>query len=191
MVLVHLRDRFRAATAAGEGRVYVDREDVVEYVAGFRPRTPPTWPATRSGPATRSASVNKAGLLIGSPTDDRFEISEAIESLLPLELLKELLVSLQQTNDPESEPDEEGLFESSSPPPRTRTRRTEHAVETEDRGRARRVDDAATTARASSSRGTSRPPPTTPCSGAPSCSSWSTGAASPAGSRSTCTATRR
>ena len=37
------------------------------------------------------SSVNKAGLLIGAPTDDRFEISEAIESLLPLELLKELL----------------------------------------------------------------------------------------------------
>ncbi len=111
VVLVHLRDRFRAATAAGEERVFVDREDVVEYVAGFRP----THATDVSGDEKRArnavSSVNKAGLLIGSPTDHRFEISEAIESLLPLERLKELLVSLQQTNEADDEPEGEGLFD--------------------------------------------------------------------------------
>jgi hypothetical protein len=111
VVLVHLRDRFRAATAAGEERVFVDREDVVEYVAGFRP----THATDVSGDEKRArnavSSVNKAGLLIGSPTGHRFEISEAIESLLPLERLKELLVSLQQTNEPDAEPEGEGLFD--------------------------------------------------------------------------------
>jgi hypothetical protein len=113
VVLVHLRDRFRAATAAGEGRVYVDRDDVVEYVAGFRPPHATDAAGDEKRARNAVASVNKAGLLIGSPTDDRFEISEAIESLLPLELLKELLVSLQQTNEPA--PPEEGLFESEQP----------------------------------------------------------------------------
>jgi Domain of unknown function (DUF4194) len=115
VVLVHLRDRFRAATAAGEGRVYVDRDDVVEYVAGFRPPHATDAAGDEKRARNAVASVNKAGLLIGSPTDDRFEISEAIESLLPLELLKELLVSLQQTNEPEPAPAEEGLFESEQP----------------------------------------------------------------------------
>jgi hypothetical protein len=100
VVLVHLRDRFRAATAAGEERVYVDREDVVEHVAGFRPAHATDVAGDEKRARNAVISVNKAGLLIGSPGDDRFEISEAIESLLPLDLLRELLVNLQQTNQP-------------------------------------------------------------------------------------------
>ncbi|MGZ4459045.1 MAG: DUF4194 domain-containing protein, partial [Nocardioidaceae bacterium] len=111
LVLVHLRDRFRAAAAAGEGRVFVDREDVVEYVAGFRPAHATDVAGDEKRARNAVASVNKAGLLIGSPGDDRFEISEAIESLLPLELLKELLVSLRHTNEPAPAPAEDPLFD--------------------------------------------------------------------------------
>ena len=93
VVLVHLRDRFRAAAAAGEDRAYVDREDVVEHVAGFRPPHATDVAGDEKRARSAVASVNRAGLLIGAPTDDRFEISEAIESLLPLELLTGLLVS--------------------------------------------------------------------------------------------------
>ena len=112
VVLVHLRDRFRAATAAGEERVFVDREDIVEYVAGFRPAHATDVSGDDKRARNAVSSVNKAGLLIGSPTDHRFEISEAIESLLPLELLRELLMSLQQTNEPVTEPEGEALFDS-------------------------------------------------------------------------------
>jgi hypothetical protein len=111
LVLVHLRDRYRAATAAGEERVFVDREDVVEYVAGFRPAHATDVSGDEKRARNAVANVNRAGLLIGAPTDHRFEVSEAIESLLPLERLKELLVSLQQTNDPEATPADEGLFD--------------------------------------------------------------------------------
>jgi hypothetical protein len=114
VVLVHLRDRFRAATAAGEERVYVDREDLVEYVAGFRPSHATDEAGDEKRARSAVSTVNKAGLLIGAPTDDRFEVSEAIESLLPLELLKELLVTLQHTNDPEA-PAEDPLFEGFEP----------------------------------------------------------------------------
>ncbi len=111
VVLVYLRDRFRAATAAGEDRVFVDREDVVEYVAGFRPAHATDVSGDEKRARNAVVSVNKSGLLIGSPTDHRFEVSEAIESLLPLELLKELLVSLRQTNDPAAAPESDPLFE--------------------------------------------------------------------------------
>ena len=37
LVLVHLRDRLRAGAASGDARVFVDREDIVGYVASFRP----------------------------------------------------------------------------------------------------------------------------------------------------------
>ncbi len=114
VVLVHLRDRFRAATAAGEGRVFVDREDVVEYVAGFRPAHATDVAGDVKRARNAVSNVNRAGLLIGSPTDDRFEISEAIEPLLPLEMLRELLVSLQQTNEPPVVADA-ALFEDEQP----------------------------------------------------------------------------
>src|SRR6476619_5773414 len=71
------------------------------------------------------SNVNRAGLLIGAPSDDRFESSEAIEPLLPLELLKELLVSLQRTNDPEAAPEDDPLF--GDEPARRRTARPDAA----------------------------------------------------------------
>ena len=53
------------------------------YVAGFRPPHATDVSGDEKRARNAVSSVNKAGLLIGAPTDDRFEISEAIESLLP------------------------------------------------------------------------------------------------------------
>jgi hypothetical protein len=114
LVLVHLRDRLRAGHAGGDARVYVDREDVVDYVATFRP----THATDEAGDEKRArnavATVAKAGLLIGVGGDERFEISEAVEPLLPIELLQELLEALQRANsgDAPAEPDDPAdLFE--------------------------------------------------------------------------------
>ena len=54
------------------------------------------------------AGIVKSGLLIGAAGDDRYEISEAVEPLLPLELLQELLEALQRANgaDAPTGPDE-------------------------------------------------------------------------------------
>lgn len=98
LVLVHLRDRLRSGLAGGDSRVFVDREDVVEYVASFRPGHATDEAGDEKRARNAVVSVAKAGLLVGAPTDDRFEISEAVESLLPLELLQELLEALQQAN---------------------------------------------------------------------------------------------
>ncbi|MFC6152156.1 DUF4194 domain-containing protein [Nocardioides yefusunii] len=99
LVLVHLRDRLRAGLASGESKVFVDTDDVLDYVESFRPlhATDPAGDEKRARNAV--AAVAKAGLLISTGTDDRFEISEAVEPLLPLELLKELLAALQRANE--------------------------------------------------------------------------------------------
>jgi len=101
LVLVHLRDRFRAGRAAGDTRVFIDREDIVDHIATFRP----THATDEAGDEKRAraavATVVKSGLLIGAVGDERYEISEAIEPLLPLELLAELLHALQQANSTE------------------------------------------------------------------------------------------
>lgn len=120
VVLVHLRDRYRVATAAGEERVFIDRDDLVEHVAGFRPPHATDQSGDEKRARNAVSSINKAGLLIGAPTDHRFEISEAVESLLPLERLRELLEELRRTNDPDaavgpSDPADDPLFGEEAP----------------------------------------------------------------------------
>jgi hypothetical protein len=113
LVLVHLRDRLRAGAAAGEARVFVDREDLVQYVASFRPPHATDESGNEKRARNAVAGLAKAGLLIPGPSEDRFEISEAVEPLLPLELLQELLEALQAANrtEPAPEPEDADLFE--------------------------------------------------------------------------------
>ncbi|NYG60776.1 hypothetical protein BJ980_003699 [Nocardioides daedukensis] len=98
LVLVHLRDRLRAGFASGEPRVFIDRDDILDHISSFRP----SHATDESGDERRARnavlSIAKAGLLIGTGTEDRYEISEAVEPLMPLELLNELLDALRNTN---------------------------------------------------------------------------------------------
>lgn len=98
LVLVHLRDRLRAGLAGGDARVYVDRDDLLDYVASYRPDHATDESGDEKRARNAVTSVAKAGLLIATATEDRFEISEAVEPLLPLELLRELLEALRQAN---------------------------------------------------------------------------------------------
>ncbi len=98
LVLVHLRDRLRAGLASGDSRVFIDREDIVQYVASFRPHHATDASGDERRARAAVLSVVRSGLLIGSATDDRYEISEAVEPLLPLPLLQELLEALRAAN---------------------------------------------------------------------------------------------
>lgn len=113
LVLVHLRDRLRAGLAGGDARVFIDREDIVDYVASFRPAHATDEAGDEKRARNAVVSVVKSGLLIGSAGDDRYEISEAVEPLLPLELLQELLEALQRANGTEAPPaeDDADLFD--------------------------------------------------------------------------------
>lgn len=112
LVLVHLRDRLRAGYNSGDTRVFIDRDDIGEYVASFRPAHATDEAGDERRATAAVASIVRSGLLIGAVGDDRFEISEAVEPLLPLELLQELFEALQKANSGEvpDEPDEE-LFD--------------------------------------------------------------------------------
>lgn len=98
IVLVHLRDRLRTGSANGEERVFVDVADLVEYAASFRP--PHATDAAGDEKRTRNAvaTIAKAGLLIPTSYEERFEVSEAVEPLLPIEVLQELVAALQRAN---------------------------------------------------------------------------------------------
>jgi hypothetical protein len=105
LVLVHLRDRLRAGLASGDARVFVDREDIVGYVASFRPSHATDVAGYDKRARNAITSIVKAGLLIGTGSEERFEISEAVEPLIPLELLQELLEALVAANASEVAPD--------------------------------------------------------------------------------------
>jgi hypothetical protein len=113
LVLVHLRDRLRSGLAGGDTRVFIDREDVVGYVASFRPPHATDVAGDEKRARNAVAGIAKAGLLIGTASEDRFEISEAVESLIPLELLQELLEALLRANasDVPVDADDADLFE--------------------------------------------------------------------------------
>ena len=111
LVLVHLRDRLRAGATGGETRVFVDREDLVEYVASFRPMHATDESGNEKRARNAVTSLAKAGLLIAGASEDRFEISEAVEPLLPLETLQELLEALQRANGSEPEAGDVALFD--------------------------------------------------------------------------------
>ncbi|GAA4107503.1 hypothetical protein GCM10022215_00420 [Nocardioides fonticola] len=106
IVLVHLRDRLRAGLAGGDARVYVDRDDILDHIATFRPPHATDEAGDEKRARNAVANLAKAGLLIGSPADERYEISEAIEPLLPLEVLQELLAALRASTAPDAADDE-------------------------------------------------------------------------------------
>ena len=78
--------RLRAGHAGGDARVYIDRDDVLDHVATFRPAHATDEAGDEKRARNAFTSVVKAGLLIPTASEDRFEISEAVEPLLPLEL---------------------------------------------------------------------------------------------------------
>lgn len=106
LVLVHLRDRLRSGLAGGETKVFVDVDDVLTYVASFRPLHATDESGDEKRARNAVASIAKAGLLIATGSEDRYEISEAVEPLLPLELLTELLDALRRANNRDETPPE-------------------------------------------------------------------------------------
>ncbi|MFI7587602.1 DUF4194 domain-containing protein [Spongisporangium articulatum] len=95
ILMVYLRSRSRAEEATGVSRVYVARDEMLEHVEAMRP----AHATDRAGDAKRAAraveALNKAGLLVGQRDAERFEISPAIDVVLPLERLQELLAWLK------------------------------------------------------------------------------------------------
>lgn len=104
ILLVYLRQRARQEQATGADRVFVDRTDMLDAIDSHRP----AHTTDRTGYSRRAANaveaVYKAGLLIGPSTGDRFEVSNAIEVLLPVPRLRELLDWLRTQNDPAAPP---------------------------------------------------------------------------------------
>jgi hypothetical protein len=90
ILLVFLRHRFQSEQAAGHDDVTVERDDLIDHVASFRP----AHATNRSGDSDKAANavetLAKAKILIKTNDPARLRISPVIAVLLPLPRLHEL-----------------------------------------------------------------------------------------------------
>jgi hypothetical protein len=112
LLLVFLRSRYRSDRQAGEQRVYVDREEMLEHVGRFRPAaaTDITGDLGRADRAvTRLAEYQLLLPTTGAVRDEetRFEIAPIIEPLLPVERLRQVVDQLAAKNSGETQEDDE------------------------------------------------------------------------------------
>lgn len=105
VLMVYLRTRARADEASGAQVTYVERADMLEHLAAMRP----VGANDASGDSRKAhraiESLHRAGLLLGKVTGDTFALSPALDALLPLERLNELLTWLREQNTPATTPD--------------------------------------------------------------------------------------
>jgi hypothetical protein len=91
ILLIYLRERLQRERAGGAEAVLVDKEDLVERVAEFRPPDVTDLAAENKRANNAVESLKKMGVLHASSEADRFTVSPVLDSLMPLPRLKELL----------------------------------------------------------------------------------------------------
>jgi hypothetical protein len=98
ILLVFLRHRYQSELNAGQDVVFVDRDDLVEHVTGFRP----AHATDRSGDERKVANaidaLVKAKILLKTTDEARLRVSEVLPVLLPLPRLHELWEWLMAQN---------------------------------------------------------------------------------------------
>ena len=99
-LLVHLRSRLRADDAADNQRAFIDRESLLEHVAAHRPASATDKVANEKRTTRAIETLVSADLLLGDQTAERFEISRAVEAILPVPRLQELLRWLATSKNP-------------------------------------------------------------------------------------------
>lgn len=99
IMLIFLRQRFRSERADGTDAVLIDREEILDAVTRFRPPDA----NDRSGDARKAEnailSLQRCGILLKTPDEQRLRVAPVIEVLLPLPRLHELLDTLLTLND--------------------------------------------------------------------------------------------
>ena len=98
ILLIFLRQRFRSERADGADAVLIDREELLDAVAHFRPQDA----NDRSGDARKVenaiVSLQRSGILLKTSDEQRLRVAPVIEVLLPVARLQELLDTLLTIN---------------------------------------------------------------------------------------------
>jgi hypothetical protein len=109
LLLIYLRERHRAETASGRTVAYVDLDGMLAHVSRFRPPTATDVFLDAGRVRGAVAGLVTAGLLVKTRDEDRYRIHRAIEALLPLTTLNQLLEAFKRHNtNPDPDPDPAG-----------------------------------------------------------------------------------
>lgn len=102
ILMIFLRARFRSERADGAEDVIVDRDEMLERVAQFRP--PHATDVAGDSRKTEHAidALRRSGILVKTSDEQRLKVSPVIEVLLPVEKLQQLLEWFLSHNDPDS-----------------------------------------------------------------------------------------
>ncbi len=112
ILMIFLRTRFRSERADGADDVIVDRDELCERVAQFRPAH-----ATDVAGDTRKTdnaidTLKRTGILVKTSDEHRLLVSPVIEVLLPVEKLQQLLEWFVTHNDPDQDVDRDSAADS-------------------------------------------------------------------------------
>lgn len=98
LLLLFLREKFRASSAAGEAHVVTDATAMYAYVQRFRPDSATDHSGDERKVTNAISALLTAGLLVKTKDDGRFRVHRAIEALLPLNKLNQLLEAFRELN---------------------------------------------------------------------------------------------
>jgi len=99
VLLIHLRGIFRSKRASGEEVVFVDREELMEEVANYRPGDSTNQVRDERGARNAIDALCTGEILLKTSDADRFRVSPIIEVLLPVNRVQELLQWLMARGD--------------------------------------------------------------------------------------------
>lgn len=106
LLLIYLRERHRAETASGQPVVYADVTAMLDYVERFRPDSATDISGNEKRVHNAIGGLVTSGLLVKTSDANRFRVHRAIEALLPLSTLNQLVEAFRAHNAGGPDPDE-------------------------------------------------------------------------------------
>jgi hypothetical protein len=91
ILLIFLRQRFRSERTGGAEEVFVDRDELPDQVAAFRPAHATDRAGDRRKAENAVDTLLQMDILLRTADEHRYRVSPVIEVLLPLPRLSELL----------------------------------------------------------------------------------------------------
>jgi len=98
LLLIYLRERHRAETSSGQPTVYADVTAMLDYVERFRPASATDVSGDEKRVKNAIVGLVGSGLLVKTADADRFRVHRAIEALLPLVTLNQLVEAFRAHN---------------------------------------------------------------------------------------------
>jgi hypothetical protein len=110
ILLMFLRTRFRSERNEGAADVIVDRDDLLQAVAAFRPAHATDVSGDNRKTDNAIDSLKRTGILVKTNDEHRLLVAPVIEVLLPKDKLDQLLDWFIRHNSPGADTDSEGGY---------------------------------------------------------------------------------